>query len=820
MSTMGIYGLSGSGIDVESMVRVGMMSKQSQYDKMYQKEVKQEWEKEKFNEVYSEMSTFSMSTLTQYKLQSNMNAMSATSTNSNAVSVSANGSAVAMSHKIEVKSLSSNAYLMTTEAGIARASSDDSNSDSINLADIAFKSITANESDSKKYDVTDASGNTTTVNASDKAISFKLSDGSTTLSDDESTISFTYEELANGVTLNDLASKINGLGTNIRASYDSVNDSFSLYNSEGGSANNISITIADQEVTAEATKATLQSTSAIMERNESALTGSQTTFLSELGDDATVGVQRANGWKFTLQEGSDNVYQSVDDPNVTATKESDDTFTLRRANQSAPTSGFTVDSNGNYQSDTNSNESYVLEEDGTYTYTVKNDNFTEGYVYNNNEDFIAASKVNTTDPAQVAITGDTKLSALLGENSGTVEFTVNVGDGDSTITLDASNTVDSLVSALKEKGVTASFTNGRLTLSDTDTGSASTISISAESGTLGESLVNALNLNAASATGTDTVYASANTASNTAALFTNLRLGQSANGTLSDAKTFATGSDNTVSGTNGEVVIDGKTYSDTITNNRVTVAGVTYTLLNTTDSAETVTVTQDTSSIIDRVKSFVDDYNKMLDYMRDLYTETRYSDYKPLTKTQENAMTEKQIEKWTEKAKSGLLYHNSIIGDIISNMREALSTPIDGVTGKYNSAFNLGISVTKTYGYIELDESKLKEALEADPECVYNVFGKLDDADDEFEEIGVAQRLGDVMTDAMKKVKDYAGTSTSIDDDSTLGNSIRDWQTKMSNFQLQLNAYETKLFAKYDAMEQMIQKLGMQMNYLGFGSSS
>ena len=39
MSTRGIYGLSGSGIDVDSMVKVGM-TKQSQYDKMYKQEVK------------------------------------------------------------------------------------------------------------------------------------------------------------------------------------------------------------------------------------------------------------------------------------------------------------------------------------------------------------------------------------------------------------------------------------------------------------------------------------------------------------------------------------------------------------------------------------------------------------------------------------------------------------------------------------------------------------------------------------------------------------------------------------------------------------
>ena len=35
----GIYGLSGSGIDVESLVKVGMMSEQKKYDRIYKKEV-------------------------------------------------------------------------------------------------------------------------------------------------------------------------------------------------------------------------------------------------------------------------------------------------------------------------------------------------------------------------------------------------------------------------------------------------------------------------------------------------------------------------------------------------------------------------------------------------------------------------------------------------------------------------------------------------------------------------------------------------------------------------------------------------------------
>ena len=99
MGVNGIYGLSGSGLDIESMVK---MSKQSQYDKMYKTETKMSWQKEAYSTVYTDLTNFGMNKLTDYKLQSKMNAMAATSNNTSAFTVSANGSAVAMSHRVEL----------------------------------------------------------------------------------------------------------------------------------------------------------------------------------------------------------------------------------------------------------------------------------------------------------------------------------------------------------------------------------------------------------------------------------------------------------------------------------------------------------------------------------------------------------------------------------------------------------------------------------------------------------------------------------------------------------------------------------------------
>ena len=112
MGVNGIYGLSGSGLDIESMVKVGMMSKQTEYDRMQQKFTTNEWVKEKYLETYGTIQTFNNSTLSQYKMSANMNARSAHSSNELAVTAAANATAANMTHYVEVEGLASAAYLI------------------------------------------------------------------------------------------------------------------------------------------------------------------------------------------------------------------------------------------------------------------------------------------------------------------------------------------------------------------------------------------------------------------------------------------------------------------------------------------------------------------------------------------------------------------------------------------------------------------------------------------------------------------------------------------------------------------------------------
>ena len=286
-------------------------------------------------------------------------------------------------------------------------------------------------------------------------------------------------------------------------------------------------------------------------------------------------------------------------------------------------------------------------------------------------------------------------------------------------------------------------------------------------------------------------------------------------------------------GTNAKAVIDGKEYD--LDTNRVTVAGVTYTITGKTDGA-VVSVTQDTDKIVDFVKNFVDAYNTLIDSLNDKLSEKKYSDYKPLSSRQEEEMTEKQIEKWTEKAKSGLLYNDSTIRNLVSAMREALYTRVDAVDSEYNTMSSIGITSTTTKGHITFSEDKLRKALAEDPDCAYQLFASDQDSSyiagstskkpltenqkrSDYANTGVASRLYNVMSEYKTKISDIAGVSTETNDQSYLGKMITQMQNKMSTFKTMMNAYEKQLYKRYDAMEVALSKLGMQLNYItGYNS--
>src|SRR5690606_36061536 len=100
-----------------------------------------------------------------------------------------------------------------------------------------------------------------------------------------------------------------------------------------------------------------------------------------------------------------------------------------------------------------------------------------------------------------------------------------------------------------------------------------------------------------------------------------------------------------------------------------------------------------------------------------LLREEVYRDFPPLTQEQKDAISDKEIELWEEKAISGLLRSDSLLSSILSEMRMALGAAVERSGGAV-SFRQMGITTGAwyVYGRLYLDENKLRSALTEDPD--------------------------------------------------------------------------------------------------------
>jgi flagellar hook-associated protein 2 len=94
--------------------------------------------------------------------------------------------------------------------------------------------------------------------------------------------------------------------------------------------------------------------------------------------------------------------------------------------------------------------------------------------------------------------------------------------------------------------------------------------------------------------------------------------------------------------------------------------------------------------------------------------------YTPLTDDQKKEMSEDEIKKWENKAKSGLLYGDSTISSLSSSLETVFSRFMNN-GGNYEELKEIGISMSEdTFdgGKIQFDETKFRAAMDNDPDKV------------------------------------------------------------------------------------------------------
>ncbi|MGI8385387.1 flagellar filament capping protein FliD [Robertmurraya sp. P23] len=289
---------------------------------------------------------------------------------------------------------------------------------------------------------------------------------------------------------------------------------------------------------------------------------------------------------------------------------------------------------------------------------------------------------------------------------------------------------------------------------------------------------------------------------------------------INDVLKFGTATE--TGGTNAKFTING--LDTERTSNTFEVSGVTFTLKKEfTDSAASISINNNSTQIFDNIKGFVTKYNELIEKIQAELKEDRYKSYTPLTDTQRESLTDKQQEQWEEKAKSGMLRRDPTLSSLLTKMRSNFSSPISntGINPLYKQLASIGITTTANYlegGKLEIDEAKLKKAIEADPTSIEKLFNATGTTDGEK---GIIHRLTTTVNDTMSKLRTKAGNSFSTNNQFEIGKLMNDVDKKIERFEDRLTKVEDRYWAQFTAMEKAIQRSNEQMAQLmNFSGSS
>ena len=286
-------------------------------------------------------------------------------------------------------------------------------------------------------------------------------------------------------------------------------------------------------------------------------------------------------------------------------------------------------------------------------------------------------------------------------------------------------------------------------------------------------------------------------------------------------------------GKNMEIVINGQSQS--FATNSITIDGVNITVKGENTGPVTINTVSDATETIDRLKTWMEDYNALVHTLNKAVTETRPKSngslYEPLTDEQKAEMSESEINKWEEKAKTGMLYNDSAIKTVLSEMRQALYERVEAAG---LSLWDLGIQTVNSldpleYGKLEFapadysksgmkGEERLKKLLETEPDKVRQFFQGVD---------GLGNRINDIISKAANTSSVNRGTLVTIagaetntgDNTSTLGNKMDEIDKYISNLKLRLESEYNRYWKQFTALETAVNKMNSQSSWLQSSSS-
>lgn len=188
----------------------------------------------------------------------------------------------------------------------------------------------------------------------------------------------------------------------------------------------------------------------------------------------------------------------------------------------------------------------------------------------------------------------------------------------------------------------------------------------------------------------------------------------------------------------------------------------------------TVSVATDTEAVTKSISDFVTAFNNLGTVMKNL------DSYDTTTK------------------KTGALFADSLVRNLKSQIRSALSTPVSGTSSTYNSLQMIGVEIDRS-GVMSFKQDTFKAALAADPVGVASVFSATD---------GIATRLE-------SKLDTYLQTGGLLDNrNETLQKTLRRISDDQAKTEDRLAALEARLLKQFNAMDSLVASINSTGTFL------
>ena len=273
-----------------------------------------------------------------------------------------------------------------------------------------------------------------------------------------------------------------------------------------------------------------------------------------------------------------------------------------------------------------------------------------------------------------------------------------------------------------------------------------------------------------------------------------------------------------------------------LNDNTYTLDGNTFTFNDNMTIGETYTVNiaKDSTTVKDALKKFVESYNKLIDDVYGYIGKSPAKDddgntYEPLTNAEKDEMSEDEITKWEEKAKQGVLYNDSTVSTVMSQMRSALYTSVTLDDGSKFGIYNLGIKTSSEWsehGKLQIDENAFDKAFENNEDAIIKLFTDSD--------TGMMKKLNSVIDGAVKSsgaantrgtlVRKAGKADSSVATDSTIYKEMVKMQDRLKELQDRYDTKEEYWWKVFTNMETAMADLNSQTSYissyLGTGTSS